>query len=276
MRPGSRATGVVAVGTAVLLTLASPAAGAKSAADFSIFIAVGASPGPALPTIPNGDSATVTGPNFATGIRIRNAGPETASLRFRIELGAGLRWGNDAPDPTEDCTGTETVGECAPSAPYEQTPSLHPSGFAWDVVAAQAGSYTIRATIVSASTSDPDQSNDTATVTIVVRERASSTGGGRTVSASRVSLSPAKPKAGSAVRASVRVLVAGVPVRPTRVTCRGAVAGARVAGVPRATTGKATCIYRPGRAASGKTLRGSIAFRAGTTSMMRRFSVKLR
>jgi hypothetical protein len=197
------------------------------------------------------------------------------SLRFRLELGAGLRWGSDAPDPTEDCTSTEAAGECAPPTAFEQTPSVHPLGFAWDVVAARTGSYTLRAEIVSSSTSDPDPSNNTATLTVVVAEPTGGAGSAA-VSASRVSLSPTKPKAGSAVTASVRVLAGGVPVRPTRVRCAGTVAGMRLAGTPRAAAGRASCVYRPPRGAKGKTLRGTIAFRAATTNVTRRFSIKLR
>lgn len=198
------------------------------------------------------------------------------SLRFRLELGAGLRWGSDAPDPTEDCTSNEAAGECAPPTAFEQTPSVHPLGFAWDVVAAQTGSYTLRAEIVSSSTSDPDPSNNTATLTVVLAEPTGGAGSGAAVSASRVSLSPTKPKAGSAVTASVRVLAGGVPVRPTRVRCSGTVGGTRLAGTPRAATGRATCVYRPRASARGTTLRGTIALRVGTTNATRRFSIRLR
>jgi hypothetical protein len=276
MRLLSRRAGVVAAAAGVLLVAASSAAGARTAADVAIFISVGSAVGANLPTFPNGATATVASRNFAAGVRIRNAGPESASLRFRLELPAGLRWGSDAPDPSEDCTGTETTAECQPPTAFEQTASVHPLGFAWDVVAAQPGSYTLRATIVSASTSDPDASNNTATVTVVVSEPSAGGGGGAAVTASRVSVAPTKPKAGTAVTASVRVLAGGAPVRPTRVRCSGTLGGRTLAGTPRATTGRATCVYRPPRSARGKTLRGTIAFRVGTTNMTRRFSIKLR
>jgi hypothetical protein len=276
MRPSPRA-GVAAAAASVLLAAASAATGARTAADLAIFISLAGAVGDNMPVQPNGATATMRSRNFAAGIRIRNAGPESASLRFRLELGAGLRWGNDAPDPTEDCTAvSESVGECAPPVPFDQTPSLHPQGFGWDVVAAQPGTYTLRAEIVSSSTSDPDVSNNTATLTVVVTEATGGTGSGAAVSASRVSLSPAKPSAGSAVSASVRVRAGGVAVRPTSVKCAGTVGGARLAGTPRAAIGRATCVYRPPRSAKGKTLRGTIAFRAGTTNVTRRFSIKLR
>jgi hypothetical protein len=263
------------IAAGVLLVAASSASGAKTAADVAIFISLGSSVGANLPTHPNGATATITTRAFAAGVRIRNAGPESASLRFRFELGAGLRWGNDAPDPSEDCTATDTVGECQPPTAFEQTSSVHPLGFAWDIVAAQPGSYTLRAAIVTASTTDPDASNNTATITVVVAEP---TGGGTgtAVSASRVNLSPTKPKAGSPISASVRVLAGGAPVRPTMVRCSGSVGRTRLAGTPRAAIGRATCVYRPRARARGMTLRGAITFRAGTTNVTRRFSVTLR
>jgi hypothetical protein len=272
----SRAMRTLAAATVVLLVAASSASGAMTAADVAIFISLGSSVGPNLPTVPSGETATVPTRTFAAGVRIRNAGPESASVRFRFELGAGLRWGNDAPDPSEDCTATETVGECQPPAAFEQTPSVHPLGFAWDVVADQPGSYTLRAAIVTASTSDPDAGNNTATITVAVAEPTAGGTGIGTVSASRVSLSPARPKAASPITASVRVLAGGAPVRPTRVRCSGSVGGTRLAGTPRAAIGRATCVYRPRARAKGKTLRGAITFRAGTTNFTRRFSVTLR
>jgi hypothetical protein len=65
-------------------------------------------------------------------------------------------------------------------------------------------------------------------------------------------------------------------VTPSRVRCTGTVAGSRIAGTPRAAAGRATCVYRPRASAKGKTLRGTITFRAGVTTVTRRFSTRLR
>ncbi|HUF75777.1 MAG TPA: hypothetical protein VMM35_05830, partial [Longimicrobiales bacterium] len=46
-------------------------------------------------------------------------------------------------------------------------------------------------------------------------------GGGTGVSASAAKLTPAKPKAGSAVTATVRVTAGGAPIRPTGIACAG-------------------------------------------------------
>jgi hypothetical protein len=276
MRLLFRRAGVAVAAASVLLLAASSATGARSAADVAIFISLAGAVADNMPVHPSGATATVTSRNFAAGVRIRNSGPERALLRFRIELGAGLRWGNDAPDPSEDCTGTETAGECAPPIAYEQTPSFHPLQFGWDVVAAQPGTYTISAQIISSSTSDPDATNNTATLTVVVAEPTGGAGAGTAVSASRVAVAPARPRAGAALTASVRVLVGGVAVRPTRLRCTGTVGRTKLAGTPRASTGRASCVYRPPRNAKGRTLRGTIAFRAGTTNVTRRFSIKLR
>jgi hypothetical protein len=264
------------VSASVILLGASSATGASNAADVSVFILLGSSPGPNLPAQPGGSTVRVSSRTFAAGVGIRNASPENTTVRFRLELGGGLRWGNDAPDPTEDCTSTETAGECAPPLAFEQTPSLHPLSFVWDVVAPQPGTYSLRAEIVPVSTSDSDQSNNVATLTIVVADAARGSGGGPAVTAGRAHIAPTKPRAGSVVTATVRVLADGAPVRPTRVRCAGTAGSARLRGVARASVGRATCVFRPGASAKRKTLRGSISFRAAGTGLTRRFSVRLR
>jgi hypothetical protein len=89
-------------------------------------------------------------------------------------------------------------------------------------------------------------------------------------------LTPTPIRAGSIVTASVRIVLDGTPVRPTRVTCAGAIDGTKVRGAPKATRGKAACIYRTPRTAKGKTLRGSVAFTARGERYVRRFAAKLR
>ena len=82
--------------------------------------------------------------------------------------------------------------------------------------------------------------------------------------------------AGSIVTASVRIVLGGRPVRPTRVTCAGRLGRATLRGVPKATRGKASCTYRTPIAAGGRTLRGAVAFTARGTRYVRRFAVRLR
>jgi hypothetical protein len=83
-------------------------------------------------------------------------------------------------------------------------------------------------------------------------------------------------RAGSIVTASVRIVLDGRLVRPTRVTCAGTIDGTKVRGVPKATRGKAACTYKTSRAARGKTLRGSVAFTARGKRYVRHFAAKLR
>jgi hypothetical protein len=94
--------------------------------------------------------------------------------------------------------------------------------------------------------------------------------------ATPASTQPKPIQAGSIVTASVRVVLDGRQVRPIRVACAGTIGGARVRGVPRATRGKAACIYRTTTAATGLTLRGAVSFTARGERYVRRFAVRLR
>lgn len=91
----------------------------------------------------------------------------------------------------------------------------------------------------------------------------------------RMQLATAPIKAGSIVTASVRIVLGGVPARPTAVTCAGRIGRVRVRGVPKATRGKASCTYRTPVTAKGKTLRGTVAFTARGDRYVRRFAAKL-
>ena len=82
--------------------------------------------------------------------------------------------------------------------------------------------------------------------------------------------------AGSTVTASVRIVLGGTSVRPVRVACAGTIGGAKVRGVPKATRGKASCVYRTTTAAQGLTLRGAVSFTARGERYVRRFAVRLR
>jgi hypothetical protein len=89
----------------------------------------------------------------------------------------------------------------------------------------------------------------------------------------------AQPKpihAGSIVTASVRIVLGGMPARPVRVACAGTIGGAKVRGVPKATRGRASCVYRTTTAAQGLTLRGAVSFTARGERYVRRFAVRLR
>lgn len=178
----------------------------------------------------------------------------------------GLSWGADAPDPSEDCTSTPSTGDCRP--PLLSGPGG--LGWVWDVVAAQAGSYQLRAEIVSTSTPDPNTTDNVATVTLVVGPRAASP------RATTVAVVPRRPRAGAVVSARSRVTLADQPLSPTALRCRGRIGRAAIVGTAHPAAGTATCTYRTRRAHRGKTLSGSLEFTAGGTSFTRRFSVRLR
>jgi hypothetical protein len=241
----------------------------------------------ALTPVPNGGSVSVSRLDFYVYISVDLITPQAARAKVRFELGGGLRWGPDDPDPGEQCTSTPTTGEC-------ETPEMLPisgqsgGGWYWDVVAPQPGTYSFRAEIVEATDTDPDPSNNSSEITIVVTDGGGSGGGGSggggtggggggsvSVAAGAANVTPSKPKAGSAVTASVRVSAGGSPVRPAGVACAGAIGPLKLTGTPRAASGAASCTFRTPRSAKGKTLAGSVSFRAGGKRFTKQFSVKL-
>lgn len=259
--------------TMVLGTPSAPAA--PSDADLNIFVAVGTTIPP--PVIANSGTAEIEGLSFKAGAWIDNNGGEEASARIRFTLPDGLRFGTDVPDPTESCVGTATTAECQTALLIATEPARRTEGWGWDVVADRAGSYLLRAEIIQTSVADPDLSSNTASATVVVTEPSLPPPPAPVlVSASATRLSPAKPKAGSLVTATVRVTAGGISLKPGNVRCSGTVGGVKLAGKPRAAAGKATCAYRPPKTAKGKTLRGAISFNARGKRFTKRFSAKLR
>jgi hypothetical protein len=209
--------------------------------------------------------------------RIRAEAESTSGVEqavtIRIALPDGLHWGTDGPDPGEGCTGT-TPAACSTRMTANPVGTIG-TGYVWDVVADRAGTYEITAS-VEPTEADPDLANNRDTFRFEVVAGGGGGGGGAAVSASAAKLTPTPIRAGSIVTASVRIVLDGALVRPTRVTCAGAIGGTKVRGVPKATRGKAACTYRTPRAATGKTLRGSVAFTARGERYVRRFAAKLR
>ena len=266
-------------GCVAVAFLASTAGAAPSAVDMAVNIgAAVTNPGPPV-LAANGSTVTVTSRNFYVFVDVSLIAPVAAKGTFRAELGSGLSWGADNPDPTEQCTSTPTTGEC-------QTGDLQPiagqssAGWVWNVVAAQNGTYTFRAGLSAISDIDSDPSNDASSITIVVGESAPPTqpppgGGAAAAKASGVKLSPTRPKAGSTVVASVRVTRGGSAVRPSAVTCSAAMGSVKVRGTPRAASGVASCLFKTLKSAKGKTMSGSVSFRAAGSAFTKRFATKL-
>jgi hypothetical protein len=256
--------GVVALGTA-------PAAARPAAADFQVFVTAGS---PVDQVIPNGGYLRNQEPELQGRSDRRQQRGEEATASVRFTLPEGLRFGTDVPDPTESCIGTETTGECQTPLTIGTDPQRRSVGWRWDIVADRPGSYVLRAEVIQTSVSDPDLSSNMASVTVVVSEPT----GGTTpaaVSAGAVKLSPAKPKAGTAVAASVPVTAGGGPVRPTGIACAATLGSAKLKGTGKTASGRATCLYRTPKSAKGKTLRGAISFTARGKRFTKRFSTKL-
>jgi hypothetical protein len=141
---------------AAVAALATAAGAAPAAVDLHLNVMIGRSATTAS-TVPNGSTQTVTSLRFGAGVDLNLVTTQSASAKVRLVLPDGLAWGSDAPDPTEGCTSTASVGEC-------QSPVLEPIagrnavGWGWDVVAARAGSYVLRAEIFEASDTDPEPS----------------------------------------------------------------------------------------------------------------------
>ena len=145
--PGIVAVIVVAPGA--LAVSAAPAA--RTVANVSVNITVDqalASRRDNPTIVPNGGTKTLSKPNFVAGAVLSSVGPDPVGVRMRLELPPGLHWGSDAPDPSENCTGTVNVGDCHTAADLDPNQFRGDSGWVWDVVADAPGSYILKAEIV--------------------------------------------------------------------------------------------------------------------------------
>jgi hypothetical protein len=191
---------------------------------------------------------------------------ETVTMRY--SLPSGLVFGDDVPDPSENCTNGETVVCTIALTPGNNLQA----GWSWPVIASARGTYAITAT-VEGERPDVAPANNSATFTFEITPASPASA---TVSVSRPRAAPARAKAGSPVTFTSTVRVDGVAARPSRVTCAATVGGRKTAGVPRATRGSASCRYTTRRVDRGKTLAGSMRVTAGGKTLTKRFSAKLR
>lgn len=279
-----RLIGALAAGI-VIVCLTSSAGAAPAASDIALNL--GADQSNARPTlIPNGGTATITSRNFYVFLDISLISPTPSSATARVELGGGLSWGADAPDPTEKCTSTPTTGECT-VGDLQPISGGNDFGWFWDVVAPGNGTYTFKGEITKTGDTDPDSSNNASQITIVVNESTGGGGGGGSgggggggggsvaATASAVRLLPARPKAGSTVVASVRVTKGGSLVRPRGIVCTASIGGSKVKGGAKAASGVASCLFKTPKSAKGKAMSGSISFRAAGRAFTKRFSTRL-
>ena len=175
--------------------------------------------------MPNGGTTRLSKPSFMAGAVLTSEGPDPVGGHMRFELPPGLHWGSDAPDPSENCTGTATVGDCRTSADLDPNQFRGDAGWVWNVVADAPGSYVLKAEIVETSTPDTNPTDNSSSVTVVIT--GSGNGSGPGVATGAVKLSPAVPRAGSVVVARVRVTSGGSPIRPTRPSCSAKVGASR-------------------------------------------------
>jgi uncharacterized protein DUF11 len=263
------------VATAVAHGAASASA-APTAANLQIAILVGPGPvGTQPPSYPNGGSVTIGGLSFVAGLLVRNTGPDPATVKVQIELPAGLHWGTDGPDPSEACTVGET-SVCNIDLGTQGNFAF--AAWGWDVIADSAGSYTLKVQVIESSTSDPDTSDNASSVTVVVTQPAEPEPPPEppaAVVASAVKVSPAKPRAGSTVVAAVRVTRGGSALKPTGIACAATIGKTKIKGGAKSSSGVASCLFKTPRTGKGKTMLGSISFKAGGHSFTKRFSKRL-
>jgi hypothetical protein len=259
----------------------SAAAAAPTATNVHVFIGAAPTPVPTdrlIPPTPNGGTKSIASLRFFALPHVANAGPDSATLRVRFELAPGLRFATGRPDvDAEKCSATPTVAECRVTDPLP--PGSEEVGWQWEIVAERSGSYAMTAEVLDLSTTDSDLADNTTTITVVLSASQGGGGGGgggsAAATATAARLTPAKPKAGTAVVASVRVQADGAPIRPARVACIATVGSLKLRGTPRAASGQAICTFRTPRTANGKLLRGSVAFTARGQRFTKRFSARL-
>ena len=100
----SRVVVAIVAGVSTLLAVASASA-VPTAANMQVGILVGSRPDYSRPPmIPNGGTAQVAVLNFIAGFAVNNAGPDVATVKAQFELPAGLRFGANKTEPSEDCT----------------------------------------------------------------------------------------------------------------------------------------------------------------------------
>jgi hypothetical protein len=196
-------------------------------------------------------------------------GPEQ-TVTMRYVLPAGLTFGGDVPDPSENCTNGETIVCTIALTPIENLQAA----WSWPIVAASPGTYTITAS-VDGERPDPNPANNSHTFTFEVKPAVVG-GGSASVSVSSAKVAPTKPRAGSAVTFSSSVKVSGESAKPSKVTCAATLGGKKATGKPKAATGLASCRYATKKADKGKRLAGSLKVTANGKSFTKRFAATLR
>lgn len=258
----------------VLLQLAAAGSTSAALADADLSITVG------FGNLGEIESArtTTTSRTFAISVIVEASSFTPEPVRLQIQLPEGLHWGSNAPDASEGCTGTAQV-VCIGTTTTGSGNGGNFAFWSWQVVADRTGHFEIDASIAGMGP-DPDNSNNSRTFSFDVLTPGGGGGGGgggsgSVVKASGVKFSPARPKAGSTVVASVRVTKGASPARPTGTRCAASIGNVKLKGVARSRSGLAACSFKTPRSAKGKLLRGSVAFHVGDSSFSKRYTTRL-
>lgn len=190
-------------------------------------------------------------------VSVFNNGPDPSHFRINVVIPTGVRYVSGL-----DCTGTRDLACVSEDAPVSQDLFGGVASFA----AAERGSYTLLVRLTDLTVSDPDLTNNQASVIVNVVQH--------TLAASGFTLVPARSRAGSSFVVSFRVLdkTVGQSVVPTAAKCISSLGTAR----SRVLNGRATCVVKTPSSARGKTVRGTLTAVVGGRSVSQRFSVRLR
>jgi hypothetical protein len=226
------------------------------------------------------DVGKTTTPFTSFSFSVIVSGDSPAPVTVHLTIPQGLAMGAPVSGSAGSCTGTTEL-VCTGNITQDFNTSAL---WAWNVVASGPGSYSIGASVSSAD-ADPNPSNNSVTFAFQVTAPsggggggggAGGGGGGAAVTVSGVKVSPASPRAGSPVTATVRVKRGGSAARPSRVGCAAKVGTAKAAGKGKTALGSAACTFKTRAAAKGKTLRGTMTVVVGGKSIRRTFSARFR
>lgn len=267
---------LLVVGAALLVAL--PSALARTTSD-DVIVRVGLWKSQSFT-----EDKTTASLNFQIAVQVESTSGVGQEVTIRIGLPEGLHWGDSRSKTAQSsCTGvapavcTVTLQGSLAGAGYSQF-------WWWSVVADRYGTYEVTGT-VETTEPDPNLANNTDTLRFEIVQPTTGGGsggggsGGGGVAALRVGtvkLSPAKPKAGSTLVASVRVTRGGSSVRPSGIACAASIGKAKVKGKGKGRSGLASCRFKTPKSGKHKKLAGSISFRAGGESFSKRFSTRLR
>ena len=257
---------VAAVAVASLLLVVGAASARPTADDLSTIVFLSQGVG----------VTEVQGPTFQLVAEVEGSTGVPRPVTIRTTFPTGLSFASP-PAVTDGCTG-ETSVVCTKQMALDGGGTAR-AAWRWDMRAAAAGSYTLTAT-ASSDEPDPNAQNNSGTLQFRVTSAAPPPPPPppppAAVRAGAARVLPTNPRAGGLVRASVTVTAGGSAIRPSAVACASSVAGNKLRGTSRKTSGTAICSFRTPAGARGKVLRGSVRLTARGRSFVRQFSVRLR